>query len=595
MRMLLAPRRIAVLVVFIGLVVFLAWFLPQTLNPVKKSREARDAERRWVNTSPYWLDRQACRWLSLCGLMHVKTDPPGSKEEDDDDDESDGHHGHELRRRDASQQIKEEARQRVLVPPIENDAPERGADGENNEDKTHGLRGIPDYVLDYAPLVHLYSEEFFWPADIADHIKHMEPYANEKRINLTAPLELANLHSLHDNHGDLFLRSKDDVEMRPPWLHNWDSVPASFSDGGRDEDHRPAVEIGSGHVPSEKTTWFDVDRDHPLRRISDPRKIPGSDKTNYAPVPKGRRGDLRRRREERRNLPLMGAAGAATAAAATNEGEENKPDESGYSPAPVTLVLVDKGSGIVDAFWFFFYAYNLGQSVLGVRYGNHVGDWEHAMVRFDSGVPRAVFLSEHEGGQTYAWHALEKRRGAPGSGFNSTTTTATDGEEADATAAAADEKLRPVLYSAVGSHAMYAMPGDHPYILPFNMLKDQTDRGPLWDPRKNFRAYWYDYTVEQEEDRGNTTAAASHADRGLAPVREQPDNPTGWFHYGGRWGDRVYGLDDRRQWRLFGQYHYVTGPEGPKSKNLGRERMCMRRGCRILQSIAEGRSTSWHS
>ena len=151
---------------------------------------------------------------------------------------------------------------------------------------------------------------------------------------------------------------------------------------------------------------------------------------------------------------------------------------------------------------------------------------------------------------------------------------------------------------------MYATPGTHAYILPWGLLHDITDRGPLWDPRKNFRAYWYDYTVggrgssaTTEEGGGEDGEGEEHEreEEGLEPVREQPDAPTGWFHYAGRWGDQLYGLDDRRQGRLFGQYHYVTGPEGPKFKNLAREKMCFTRRCRILHSIAEGRATSWHS
>ncbi|RYP37118.1 hypothetical protein DL767_003072 [Monosporascus sp. MG133] len=512
-------RRLATVAIIFGIVVFFTRFLPQALNPVKKSREAREAERRWVSTSPYWLDRQACRWLSLCGLLHVKSDPPAK-----DHENGDGDHRPELRR------LWEEKKQKILWP-AEHHASKHGGSS------TDSLRGIPDYVLDYAPLVHLYSKEYFWPADIADHIRHMVPYADGTRINLTEPLNLANLHELHENPGGLFLRSRKDVETRPSWLHSWYNIPASYDDD--DEEGQGPETDPDEQLHSDTTTWFDVDRDHPLQRISDPRKIPGGRPNHMIPIPRRPRG-IQRRRERSAPPPMA----------------QHKPNDSGYSRAPATLILVDKGSGIVDAFWFFFYAYNLGQTVLGVRYGNHVGDWEHAMVRFDSGVPRAVFFSEHEGGQAYAWHAVEKR-----------------GNET--------EKQRPVLYSAVGSHAMYAMPGDHPYILPFGVLKDQTDRGPLWDPRKNFRAYWYDYT-----------AAASN---GLEPVREQPEAPTGWFHYGGRWGDRLYGLDDARQWRLFGQYHYVTGPTGPKFKNLAREKMCLSRNCRILQSITEGRKSSWVS
>jgi hypothetical protein len=214
----------------------------------------------------------------------------------------------------------------------------------------------------------------------------------------------------------------------------------------------------------------------------------------------------------------------------------HKPDEDGYSRAPSVLVLVDKGSGILDAFWFFFYSYNLGQTVFNIRFGNHVGDWEHAMIRFEAGIPRALYLSEHEGGQAYAWAALEKH--------------VPQGVGAGEGRRAAEE--RPVVYSAVGSHAMYAMPGNHPFVLPFGLLKDATDEGPLWDPAKNMYAYFYDYEAGGGSD--------CQAPPGLVPAARNPDAPTSWFHFAGLWGDELYGLNDERQWRLFGQYHYVSGP-----------------------------------
>ncbi|KAK7749188.1 Vacuolar protein sorting-associated protein 62 [Diatrype stigma] len=565
-------RRLTILGVFVGIVVLFTWVLPQALNPVKKSREAREAERRWVSTSPYWLDRQACRWLSLCGLWHVKADPPSKRDEKHGEDHH-HHHAPELRRL-----WEEQKQQKILYTAKGETGTPKHSSGSGNNTDTDGLRGIPDYVLDYAPLVHLYSGEHFWPADIANHVKNMVPYADDVRINVTEPLDLGNLHKLHKLHSkhsaDLFLRSRTDVEARPSWLHNWFNIPALWDDDNDDDDDDDSdwdgdeaegrqSEEDDEHRSGDTTTWFDVDRDHPLQRISDPRYAPdgsGSGSPSHMgprqPLPARRGGTTtttpqQRRRRRRRERERERSAPTLTA--------QHKPDDSGYSRAPATLVLVDKGSGIVDAFWFFFYAYNLGQTVLGVRYGNHVGDWEHAMIRFDSGVPRAVFFSEHEGGQAYAWHAVEKRRdGGAGNETN------------------AEVKQRPVIYSAVGSHAMYAMPGDHPYVLPFGMLRDQTDRGPLWDPRKNFRAYWYDYAEEE-----------------LEPVREQPEAPTSWFHYRGRWGDQLYGLDDHRQWRLFGQYHYVTGPQGPKVKNLEREKMCSSKRCRILHSIAEGRRSTW--
>ncbi|KAL7623402.1 Vacuolar protein sorting-associated protein 62 [Parahypoxylon ruwenzoriense] len=511
-------RRITIAVLVISIVVFLLTFLPRVLNPVPPSKEKQEADQRWISTSPHWLDRQACRWLSLCGLLHLKKDPPAKPKNRDD-----GGRRHELRS--------------ILGGDEAASASKRG--GSDNKGQ---LRGIPDYVLTYAPLVHLYSQEFFWPSDIADHMNHVVPALedDEWTFNETRAMDLSNLYNLSVELGFQHLDSKDDVESRPRWLHSKINKPIAFSDGDEDGEHNQ--DSGRNPLFGEDTTWFDVDREHPLHRISDPRKLPGGVPEHHQLA---RRSRTIRSREQHR---LMSQSA---------QDAQNRPDESGYSRAPVTLILVDKGSGVVDAFWFFFYAYNLGQTVLGTRYGNHVGDWEHAMIRFESGVPRAVYFSEHEGGQAYAWQAVEKRGNVT-------------------------ELQRPVIYSAVGSHAMYATPGNHAYVLPFGMLKDVTDRGPLWDPSKNLRGYWYDYTTTKD-------------DEGLEPVKENPNAPTNWFHYKGTWGDKLYGLNDARQWRLFGQYHYVTGPQGPKFKNLGREKVCLNWKCRLIHSIAEGKKGSWHS
>ncbi|KAI2606117.1 uncharacterized protein GGS25DRAFT_374338 [Hypoxylon fragiforme] len=509
-------RRISIAVLAVLIVVFITTTLPRVLNPVPPDKETRDADQQWINTSPHWLDRQTCRWLSLCGLFHLKKDPPEKPKDDG--------RRHELRH-------------------VIGEASEIAWRGGNDGDKKQ-LRNIPEYVLNYAPLVHLYSQEFFWPSDIAEHIKHVVPDLDEDAwpSNGSQTLTLSNLNELSSELGFQHLNSKDNVESRPKWLHSKDSRPIAFSDEDDKDDGKDEVSEPD-RWPTDDTTWFDVDRDHPLHRISDPRKLPGG-----IPQRLTRRSRILRSRDQQRLI---------SQAAQDSQNEGNKPDESGYSRAPVTLVLVDKGSGIVDAFWFFFYAYNLGQTVLGTRYGNHVGDWEHCMIRFEAGIPRGVFFSEHEGGQAYAWDAVEKRGNK-------------------------SEIQRPVIYSAVGSHAMYATPGNHAYVLPFGMLKDVTDRGPLWDPSKNLRGYWYDYTTTKD-------------DEGLEPVEENADAPTSWFHYNGTWGDKLFGLDDVRQWRLFGQYHYVTGPQGPKFKNLGRERVCQTWRCRIIHSIAEGKKGSWHS
>jgi hypothetical protein len=177
-----------------------------------------------------------------------------------------------------------------------------------------------------------------------------------------------------------------------------------------------------------------------------------------------------------------------------------------------------------------------------------------------------MFLSEHAGGKAYLWKALEKQAQSDG------------------------KPARPVIYSAVGSHAMYASTGMHPYVLPFKMLKDITDKGPLWDPALNNYAYWYDDEVDRHEQ-GNSTAQEPTS---LTPAASNPDLPTSWFYFEGSWGDDIYPLSDRRQWRLFGEYHYITGPMGPKAKYLGRKKVCQTDKCTIVDSIEAGKKSAWY-
>lgn len=65
--------------------------------------------------------------------------------------------------------------------------------------------------------------------------------------------------------------------------------------------------------------------------------------------------------------------------------------------------------------------------VLGEHWGNHVGDWEYNMIRFNNGAPQTIYYSEHSGGAAYQWSAVQKKG------------------------------QRPVSYVATGSHANYAV------------------------------------------------------------------------------------------------------------------------------------------
>jgi hypothetical protein len=121
---------------------------------------------------------------------------------------------------------------------------------------------------------------------------------------------------------------------------------------------------------------------------------------------------------------------------------------------------------------------------------------------------------------------------------------------------------------------MYATSGLHPYILPGGILHDETDRGPLWDPVQNLYSYTYNYESDE-----------------LLTSNLTPKAPTSWFYFAGHWGDKFYPLNDPRQYRFVGQYHYVNGPLGPRFKNLGRQQICQGNGDCILKKFVGEKST----
>lgn len=196
------------------------------------------------------------------------------------------------------------------------------------------LHKIPQYVIDYAPLVHLYSEEQFWPCDIKEHLFHVTPELNYTPIQGLPQSNLSNLDQLNqfEQGRHVFLTSNDNVEDRPDWLEGQINIPDDFSS-----------EAKADRFESRAT-----------------------------------------------------------------KGKAPKQSYGGHSDAPAVLLTVDKGDGIVDAFWFFFYSYNLGNVVFNIRFGNHIGDWEHTLIRFQHGKPKVVFVSEHFFGSAYSYSAVEK-------------------------------------------------------------------------------------------------------------------------------------------------------------------------------------------
>lgn len=221
-------------------------------------------------------------------------------------------------------------------------------------------------------------------------------------------------------------------------------------------------------------------------------------------------------------------------------GKHNRPNLSTgkINNAPSVLIVVDKGNGWVDAYWFYFYSFNLGPFVMGKGpYGNHIGDWEHSLTRFYRGIPVFVWMSAHGGGGAYYYSALEKSDN--------------------------DEK-KPVIFSARGTHANYPSTGQHSHDLPFGILSDFTDRGALWDPSMNYLGYTWD---------GSTVTPVSNISK------EDNSNEMlygDWLLFEGHWGDdKLAPNDPRQRWSPW-EWKYIEGPTGPLTKHLERSALCQR-------------------
>ena len=334
------------------------------LDPGHGRPSAEDLEeKKWIATSHSWADRTACRLFGICGATHwrsrIRIGDFAETQNQDSVDNAD-------RLYDIWNEGKSDPKQWT------------------NDERV--LREIPQYVFEYAPLVHLFSDEQFWPCDIAEHLLHVTPELDYTPIQERSP-NLTNLDQLNEwNRGrSVYLTSDDDPEQKPDWLSGEKNIPAlPGEDKELREDPIEWVEKQTqttGQLRNEEAVqegWYEAGKGGPLQKR-------GNSRESYRPT------------RERNNVRLRSFRGLP-----------NPHTKGGRSDAPAVLVVVDKGDGIIDAFWFYFYSFNLGNVVLNVRFGNHVGDWEHSLVRFQHGKPKAVFFSEHNFGEAYSYDAVEK-------------------------------------------------------------------------------------------------------------------------------------------------------------------------------------------
>lgn len=347
-------------------------------NKITPKSERAD-EKSWVASSHSWLDRKVCTWFGVCGVGHLNkaawTTPK-----------------YQLEEQDLFPLNQAETGTKQTLGDFWESANVNPDDWSDNE---RVLREIPGYVLEHAPYIHLYSGEHFWPCDIANHLIHTTPHLNYTALQATDDHpNLTHLNYLNDWNGGRFvyLQSDDNVEDRPEWLGGETNIPTIPDDS--DSENWADWETPSGGFTEDKEgeseDWFSSGTGDTVDRGG----IRSASKSGSAPVtvPTNTAEDEQLAEEEessrRRNL--------------------GKKLVGGRSDAPVVLIVVEKDDGVVDAFFFFFYSYNLGNTVFNVRFGNHVGDWEHTVIRFQHGEPKAIFFSEHNFGEAYHWDAVEK-------------------------------------------------------------------------------------------------------------------------------------------------------------------------------------------
>ena len=221
--------------------------------------------------------------------------------------------------------------------------------------------------------------------------------------------------------------------------------------------------------------------------------------------------------------------------------------------APVYAFWADKGGGVVDLVYWIYYPYNRGKSVVDTIWGNHVGDWEHVTVRLqgdaDEGyAPTQLYISAHSFGGAYAW-----------------------GEGVEL-----HEGTHPVVYSAWGSHGMWAAPGDHTYqtigeevlgvcvTLVCADLVDETSAGIAWDTWEVVEGFDFFAQEGLGEQAWPAWMSEDFADLGLGDPTVPGQGPI--FRWGNPEDCSVLGVPiDITD--LIGVCRLEDGPTGPVSKN----------------------------
>jgi len=202
----------------------------------------------------------------------------------------------------------------------------------------------------------------------------------------------------------------------------------------------------------------------------------------------------------------------------------------GQDPRNVPVyVLYREHNNFLDVAYWFFFPYNRGKRVLFV-FGNHVGDWEHVMVRFRKNSSDyqiySMFLSIHNSkitkkfGGEFLWKDGKFRKGSQSLTMYEDTTHA-------------------IVYAAEGSHGMWPTAGRHVYkIIPW--LVDHTSNGVSWYTWRKLKVTKYD------------------------PNRHY-SGEFKFLEFSGRWGNKKRGCGIAE--KVSGECQLESGPTGPAYKS----------------------------
>ncbi|XP_054281076.1 uncharacterized protein LOC128998759 [Macrosteles quadrilineatus] len=179
-------------------------------------------------------------------------------------------------------------------------------------------------------------------------------------------------------------------------------------------------------------------------------------------------------------------------------------------------------NNFIVTYWF-FYPFNEGKKICTVgnqrpvpvpklfnrcvgklRYfGNHVGDWERVSVEIKDGRPTFLFLSVHNAGVVYSYDSATNSFV-----FSKAMSKGLGQAQSPPETVQLDDHGHPILFSAKGSHALWAGVGKHQYTkLRLRELSDTVDYGTAWETWHSVQVFYSDETTPE------------------------------WYNYQGRWGN----------------------------------------------------------